>query len=174
MMRQMEAASTAEHYRELDDDALLRIAADRKDLTPEAAMALDAELSSRHLGHSQVEQVISDDKRYDQEEARRNPPIKRGPRHSGAFGSEYYGSKNVQQRMTAEIYTATLFLAILWFPLIPLGTYRLIHASSEHWWWRSDPKVLEKLPLNWKQIRNIWAKALLIALAIYAVLRFAY
>ncbi len=57
MHKLMDTASLAEHYRELDDDALLRIAADRKDLTPEAAMALDVELSLRHLGPVEVEEL---------------------------------------------------------------------------------------------------------------------
>ncbi len=39
----------ADHYRELDDDTLLRLALDRHDLTQEAAEALDGELSARKL-----------------------------------------------------------------------------------------------------------------------------
>ena len=41
-----------EEYRHLLDSELLRLAAQRSDLVPEAALALDAELESRHLGAS--------------------------------------------------------------------------------------------------------------------------
>src|SRR3954462_14126607 len=46
-------------YEQMSDGALLRIAMDRADLTPEAGAAFDAELAKRGLGEEQVRSFAS-------------------------------------------------------------------------------------------------------------------
>jgi hypothetical protein len=167
----MEAAYLADHYRELDDDALLRIAADRRDLTPEAAMVLDAELSSRCLRQTQIDDLAQQDRAVEAREVRARARANRRIVFRGGFGFEYYGRSNMQRRMGTEIYAATLFFIVLWFPIIPVGTYRVIRSRSA-WWSGSSPKVVEKLPLDWNQVLHVWTKALLIVLAIALAFRY--
>ena len=62
--------SFPEHYASLNDDELLHIAGDRKDLLKEAAVALDAEMARRGLTHHQARSRKRDNLRLDIEEAR--------------------------------------------------------------------------------------------------------
>jgi hypothetical protein len=49
-------------------------------------------------------------------------------------------------------YTTTTFFLLLWFPLIPVKTYRVEDRGWKLVW-------LERLPLDWRQVRRVWATA---------------
>jgi hypothetical protein len=48
--------------------------------------------------------------------------------------------------------TTTMFFLLLWFPLIPVKTYRVEDRGWKLVW-------LERLPLDWRQVRRVWATA---------------
>ena len=64
--------SFPEHYASLNDDELLHIAGDRKDLLKEAAVALDVEMARRGLTHEHAQTRKRDYLRLEFEEARGN------------------------------------------------------------------------------------------------------
>lgn len=66
-----------ERYASLTDGELLHIAGDRRDLLPEAAVALDAEMARRGLTHEQVRAKKRDELRFDIKEARVHNPKRR-------------------------------------------------------------------------------------------------
>jgi hypothetical protein len=66
--------SFQEQYASLSDDELLHIAGDRRDLSEEAALALDAEVARRGLTQEQVRAKKRDELRLDIEEARAHHP----------------------------------------------------------------------------------------------------
>lgn len=66
--------SFREQYASLSDDELLHIAGDRRDLMPEAAVELDAEMARRSLTHEHVRARKRDELRFDIREARAHNP----------------------------------------------------------------------------------------------------
>jgi hypothetical protein len=61
-------------YASLNDEDLLHVAADRKDLRPEAALALDTELARRGLTHKQARAKGRDELRMEIKEAMAHRP----------------------------------------------------------------------------------------------------
>lgn len=162
----MEAASLAEHYRELDDDALLRIAADRKDLTFEATIALEAELSARRLSQSQIDELASGDRLAERREARKTA------RKKAVNGlTQLHGHWHAQRKMNLELYTATSFVTIFWFPLIPIGTFKVLgHRGVRRWY--AGYKTMEQIPIDWRQVLWIWCRSLLVLFVVVRVLEY--
>ncbi len=161
-----------EHYRELSDDALLRIALDRHQLTLDAAAALDAEFSVRYLTMADAETIREGDRRFD-----RRLALTRARSSIGIRGirSYFFGHWHVQKRMGAESYTATKFFVLFGFPLIPLGTYRLLRWSRRRWWeWilGRNFRVMEKLALDWNQVLWTWCKATALLYALILTFRY--
>jgi hypothetical protein len=162
----------ADHYRELDDDALLRLLLDRNQLTPEASQALDAEISVRRLSRSDAQKVARADRLFDKRAA-----LEQAKKTSGGLtgrNTALYGSSNIEKKLGGEFYTATKFFILGPFPFIPLGTYRLLRLSRRRWWqwiFGRDYRVIEKLPLDWNQILRIWCKYGLILLILLMALR---
>ena len=62
------------HYASLNDEELLQIAGDRRDLLEEAAVALDAEMARRGLTHKQARAKKRDGLRQEIKEARAHHP----------------------------------------------------------------------------------------------------
>jgi hypothetical protein len=71
-----------------------------------------------------------------------------------------------------EEYDATLWFVVYWFPLIPLGTYRIKRNRSRERWWNFNPDIaiLTKLPLNWEQILRTWLIAVSVLFAVILIL----
>lgn len=170
-MQRMEQ-TFADRYRELDDDALLRIANDRRDLEREAAEALDAELGTRKLTADDAIAVARGDRLYDKQQQTREQA--KNFYTSRSRYTSFYGHWNVEEKLGVETYTATKFFVLGAFPLIPLGTYRLIRTSHRRWWeflLGRYYRVLEKVPLDWSQVCWIWCEASAFVLAAFLVVR---
>lgn len=161
----------ADHYRELNDDALLRIASDRHDLTPEAAQALDSEMSIRHLSTKQVKTIVEEDRKFDKHQALSDAASTSGFRGTG---TGFFGCWNVEQTHGMETYTATKFIMLVYFPLIPLGTFRLMRNPRQRWFKRlggREFRVVEALPLDWNQVLWSWGKAAAFIFVLLLVIR---
>ncbi len=61
--------------------------------------------------------------------------------------------------------TPPLFAVVSFFPLVPIGTYRISREQGS-----KEFSVLDKKALNWSQVAWIWARALAIVIAIPLVL----
>lgn len=55
-----------------------------------------------------------------------------------------------------EQFRTTVFVLLLWFPLIPTGSYLI---RKKHGYFSRKFVVLEKLPLDWGQVVRVWAVA---------------
>jgi hypothetical protein len=150
----------AAEYATKTDDELLRIASDLKSLVPEAQDALIAALRNRRLDSPARLAEFRKEERQRLEDEKINigdlvlfvPP---------GMGRRMYGKKNP----AADGYDATLFIVFLWFPLIPLGTYRIQELSPE------SLCVLNKKALDWEQVFFIWMKAAVVVMAICLAVR---
>ena len=93
---------------------------------------------------------------------------------SSHIGKKFFGVKNRSHdaRLRVEEFDTTLWFFALWFPIFPLGSYR-IRRLFRRWWnlcAADEFHVLHKFPQrNWEQILVTWIKAMLALL----VLRFA-
>jgi len=89
--------------------------------------------------------------------------------HPYGIGRKRFGKaeRTYDAHTGMERFKTTVFIVLLWLPLIPRGTY-LVERKRE--FLSSEMTVLEKLPLDWDQILQVWAIAAVCLLAfIWAV-----
>ena len=106
-----------ERYASLSDEELLHIAGDRKDLLPEAAVALDTEMARRGLTQEQARAKRRDGLRFDIKEASAHNPKRKK--------SKYFVSK-----INLRVYFIGLAGAVL-LMVVTLGHHRV----PEEWSW---------------------------------------
>lgn len=156
----MQAATPSDfirHYQQMADDDLLRLSADLESLVPEAQNALYLELERRHLTSPEV-------LAYFQEEEKRHiaeTSFDVSDQLLYGFGKRLYGRANLETRDMEMEYDTTLFGLVCYFPLVPLGTFRMSRDQNSN-----QLRVLEKKPLLWSQVWFTWFKAAVIAAAI--------
>lgn len=154
------SAEVQQQYAQLNDDEILRIAADMEDLTPEAQVSLREELRHRQLTDGDIAETAERVEQWKREE-KAATGIKQDV-WRGAL--TYYGKRNVAQNGDTEEFDSTLFLTpFYYFPLIPLGTYRRRRKLD------GSTEVMERLPMDWSQAGQVW----LVGVAIVALIYFA-
>jgi len=147
-------------YRTRTDDELLRIAAQSESLIPDAQRALATILKDRRLDSPATLMQFQEEERqrsYRETTSLTDLVLFVPP----GMGRRMYGKKN---RVGNE-YDTTLFIVFLWFPLIPLGTYRIREASQRSFC------VLDRKLMDWKQVFLTWVKAAVIVIAISVAIR---
>ena len=159
-MRDMQAATPSDfvrHYQQMADDDLLRLSLDLEFLVPEAQNALRLELERRHLAS---QEVLA---QFREEEKRRIAEASFDVSQELYYGcgKRLYGKANLEARGLEIEYDTTLFGLVFYFPLVPLGTFRISRDQNAN-----QTRVLEKKPLLWSQVWLTWLKAVLIAAAI--------
>lgn len=107
-------ATFHEHYASLNDEELLKIAGDRRDLLDEAAVALDAEMVRRGLNHKQAQAKKREGLRQEIKEART---------HHTKRKSKYF---------QAQINLRAFFLGLVGLVLLMFLTLGH-HRVSEEW-----------------------------------------
>lgn len=160
----MEIQDLAEEYQTKTDEELLRLALDDSDLTPEASLVLDNELSRR--GIEKTERLVS----FREEENQRK---EEASKHTGSlFIIHPFGIGHVRFGKADRVYDpatrreqfkTTLFVMLFWFPLIPTGTFLV---EKERSLFPKRLTILRRLPLDWKQVRRVWGVATGIFLSI--------
>ena len=167
MIASFEEEHVAE-YQHLTEDELLHVAEDREQLTDDARLALDAELSRRRLAPSDIDAY-----RTEREAADKAEKLKRVVRfyiHRVGLGKKFLGETKRHRDPSGlfEHYDTTLWFVILWFPIFPIATYT-VRRDLERWWGgvsASDEIALEYHPRNWEQILLTWVKAASVLLAL--------
>lgn len=154
----MQVQGFARHYAEITDEELLRLALVPDQLTDDANLALNAELSARGLGKPEHLARF-----HTQEEERKREVA----RQTGQFfliapygiGRMRFGraARRFDSESGLEEFTTTVFTVLLWMPLIPTGTYRVLGKRGFR---PRKIHVMEKLPLDWAQVGRVWAAAL--------------
>jgi hypothetical protein len=130
-------------YEQMSDGALLRIAMERDELTPEAGAALEAQLAKRGLKQHDVAQFADTYRAEVAEDEKGSPSRAWGfgtgfdrwpvwPSTSGTIGTVFYGRRDLKEMNNRQQYQATRWFCVLWIPLIPLGTY-IVHRTTTTW-----------------------------------------
>lgn len=166
----MDVQALTEEYRQKTEEELLRLLFDQQQLTDDARVALQSEISARGLSREKVEQFRSEEQERrqlekEQEKARSLQRIKYRYVHYGKADREYNPESNLER------YTTTYYWNILRLPIVPVGTYRVQRKRS----WLTSLTVLEKLPLNWDQVLAAWvvgAGVLLVLIWTFKLLRY--
>jgi hypothetical protein len=146
---------TAEYGHKSDED-LLRLALNTETLTPDALFVLSSELTRRGLNSPECLGAAR------REEAARKAEIERDPGKQflvplWGVGRMRFGKadKVYDPNTGLERFKTTVFIVLLWLPLIPTGTY-LIERDRKL---PDDLHPLEKLPLDWEQVLKVWVVA---------------
>jgi hypothetical protein len=158
----MEIRDFAKEYQSKTDDELLRLALDSEQLTPEANDALKGELSRRLInGTDRVSEFREQESQRKTKQAAdpgRLFSIYTVGRHRFGKAGYVYNSETGMER-----FTTTVFVVLLYFPLIPTGTYL---AERKRGFFSNPITFLEKLPLDWEQVLKVWVVAAGSALAL--------
>ena len=109
--------SFGERYATLSDEELLHIAGDRRDLLPEAAVALDAEMARRRLTHEHARAKKREELRFDIKEAR-----------------EHHPKRNKSKYFVAQINLRAYFIGLAGLVVLMVVTLGH-HRIPEEWLW---------------------------------------
>lgn len=158
----------ASAYAVKNDAELLRLQLQAKDLTLEASAALTSELSRRGINGPDSLKVFRDREQQRKERESTNP----GSLFVAHFGIGrwYFGKEDriVDPGTGIERFKTTIFIVLLFFPLVPTGTYLV---EKKPGFLSKKIRVLQKLPLNWKQVLKIWGTAISALFLLFWVLR---
>jgi hypothetical protein len=150
------------------DEELLRLALERDQLTADANLALSSELSRRGLNSEEKLREF----RAGGESRRKalDRDIGRLFLTWNGFGRSRFWKCERRAASDAglEEFTTTVFVVVLWVPLVPIGTFRVRGRTG---FFSGPVHVLERLPLNWAQVVKVWAATLSIFFALAIALR---
>lgn len=112
----------AENYAALSDDELLKVAASRGHLVHDAVLALDSEMTRRHLNYQQAISRRRETTRQQIHEARES----RAPK-----GTRYFvGRMNGWITLLAIVVPLIIFISLLIFHVVPAGwQFPILNAS---------------------------------------------
>jgi hypothetical protein len=146
-------------YQHLTRDELLNLTQDRKQLTDEARLALDAEISQRRVTADEIQSYARETK------AQERAAERRAQRRSSSFveskNKKLYGKKNYHcdDRKRVEEFETTLWV-VLGIPLIPLRSYKIRRLFRK--WWNPcasvQIRILKIGPLDWDQVFQTWLR----------------
>jgi hypothetical protein len=163
-------------YEDLNRDELLHVAVERDQLTDEARMELDIELSLRNISTADVNSY-----RLEYEMAEHDDKVRAANRltrpsfaSSRGFGFKFLGKMNYHRDPSDrfEEYDSTQWFTTFWLPIFPVATFK-VRRDRSRWLgipWKSGPQALERYPRNWNQILLTWIKTM----ALLVVLRLTY
>lgn len=143
-------------YETKSNQELLLLAIDPSQLADEANSALWLELHKRRLGSREI-QNFQEQQRKQQKKGERQvgelwfvSHFGLGKKRIGKVNYKYYDVHKVEE------FTTTIFFLVLWFPLIPVGTYRIRRQKSL---FANRFSVVAKPPLDWSHVMRVWAVA---------------
>jgi hypothetical protein len=157
----MQTPDFIKEYESRTDDELLHLAAEPEQLIEEAYQSLLVVMHNRGIA---VEKRIRE---FREEEANAKKQREKNVGRLGivfhGIGRGRYGKSNYQLDADSktEQFTTTIFWFLLWFPLIPIGTYRVLRKKH---FLPTRFVIIEKLPFDWTQILRVWAYASVILL----------
>jgi hypothetical protein len=157
----VEIQDLAEEYRGKTDEELLRLALEPEKLTPEANAVLNDELARRRIKTERLNAFRDEEEQQEKEERKK-------PGRLGLYrgiGRERYGKaeRTYSPETGMERFKTTVFIVLLWLPLIPTGTF-LVERKRQ--FLSNQITVLERLPLNWEQVLKVWVVASAILLVV--------
>ena len=155
--RVMQVEDFARSYGTKTNEELLRLAMDSEQLTSEAIAALTSELAKRGINRAERLKAFREEEQQHEDEQAKNPGSLFFLRPYG-IGRKRFGKADLvySPETGMERFRTTVFVVLLWLPLIPTGTY-LVERKRE---FLSDQMVvLERLLLDWEQVLKVWIVA---------------
>jgi hypothetical protein len=148
-------------YQSLSDDELLHLGEESDQLTEEARLEFETELSRRKLSLRDI-----DSYRSQREAAETSDALKHArPKfvHNSGVGQMFLGKTNRRPDPSGlfEEYESTLWFVIFWFPVFPIASYT-VRQDFNRWLgfrWAGGEVSVERHPRNWEQILLTWVKA---------------
>ena len=166
----MEIQELADEYQSKTDEELLRLALDAADLTPEANVVLNNELSRRGINNAERLAAFQEEEDQRKEEERKEAG-KLFVLHPYGIGRDRFGKAERIYDPTTRIerFKTTVFAVLIWFPLIPTGTFLVERKRSL---FSRQVTILKRLPLDWEQVLQVWVAATGILLSVIIAFRF--
>jgi hypothetical protein len=152
-----------ESYDAWTDDELLNLATQAATLTPEAQVALDAEMRRRGLGGESLRAYAAESREIEKRTGDVTLVVPHG------MGRRFLGSANYQNFGEEEELNTTLWISLFWMPIFPLASYRIRRKAGTRSLARYRFIVVEKYPRDWGQIAKTWLSVLLALVACIAV-----
>jgi hypothetical protein len=159
-------------YQTLDDDEILRLAADRESLVEEARPALDSELLRRKLTQESMGRYQADMKRAEMSQQLSNLNSLSYGTGKRLFGKRAYTSDPASKY---DEFDNTLWIVVLWIPLVPIATFRIrrVKGLRPLGPWQSFPFIaLNRSGRNWRMILSTWGWCLLSVVLVKVALTF--
>ena len=146
-----------EEYASKSNVELARLWFDRESLLPEARDALQSEIKNRSLDVEAACRRLANFDRADQRRERRKA-FEGIPVGYQDFGRARLENANraIRHEAGLEEFDQTVFFFVLFFPLVPLAAYRVQYSDR-----RNHTRVLKQLPIQWKNVFQIWLKTAL-------------
>ena len=166
----MEIQDLADEYQSKTDEELLRLALDSADLTPEVNVVLNNELSRRGINSAERLTTFRKEEEQRKEEERKEAGML-FVLHPYGVGRDRFGKAERIYDPTTRIerFKTTVFVVLIWFPLIPTGTFLVEKKRSL---FSGQVTILRRLPLDWEQVLQVWVVATGILLSIIISFRF--
>jgi hypothetical protein len=149
-------------YGTLTDDELLNLAQERDQLTDEARVLLDSELTRRRLGSADVTSYREESASFEEAEELKRAKFTFSP--SRGLGKRFYGKARRRRDPSGrfEEYDSTLWFMVLYFPVFPIASFtvRRIFVKWHGMTVRSKEIPIKYHPRDWNQILLTWVKAM--------------
>jgi|ERR1035438_839904 hypothetical protein len=163
-------------YQYPTQDELLNLAQQRDQLTDEARVELDSEISKRGIGTAEM---VSYARELLARQKAVEPRAKRSKNFYETSNKRFIGKRNRKPdpRSRVEEFDTTSWF-VFWIPAFPIGSYR-IRRRFRRWWNPCPPRrvhILKTRLRDWEQILLTWVKAaaalLVLGLVLLAALNF--
>ena len=165
----MQVEDFARSYETKTNEELLRLSLDSEQLTSEATAALTNELAKRGINRTERLKAFREEEKLREDEQARNPGSLFFVHHFGVGRKRFGKAEHVYSPETGmERFKTTVFVVLLWLPLIPTGTY-LVERKRQ--FLSNQMTVLEQLPLDWEQVLKVWVVAFATLLAVIWVFK---
>jgi hypothetical protein len=170
------------NYQNLTSDELLHLATEEAQLTNEARLALEAELSRRRISQSDVHSYVVEVEAADKAEKLRiaSQFTRKGFLEGRGWGRYFLGKTKRRRDPSGsfELYESTLWFLVFWLPIYPIASFT-VRRNLRQWLgmeFGADQIALERHKRNWEQILLTWVKAsavlLLLRLAYFVLIRY--
>jgi hypothetical protein len=150
-------ADFATTYQHMSDEQLLQIGGEGR-LVEEATLALQTEMRRRKLTPEMVKSFRSETLRYELAQKAEDPNVRRGLFGLGfrLYGRAYLSDEDKHH----GIQVRTKWFTLRGLPIIPTASYRYschdVTTGLIEW---KEERVIDQVPLNWKQAIRTWAKS---------------
>jgi hypothetical protein len=165
----MQIDEFAKEYANKSDQELLLLASGPSQLTDDANQALSAELRKRGMATEEIESFKQAENQRKQKEENDIGRLWLNTRYGIGRQRFCKGNYSFDLASETEEFTTTVFILILFLPLIPVGTFRVRRNKKSL---ARRLRGIQKLPLDWGQVMQVWLVIMFGILVVMVALKF--